>query len=812
VGLKRLLGAATAALTATGFVTVFAGVTPAGAALAGTIITQPPGASPAILVTGKTGQTGASLLVRVPPTWAANDQVRVVFKNAAFCSGAGTNPGDTTTNGYNLSGTPTLTVVPETSGAAAATVSAPVLTSSKSDPQYNTPADTCSGPNQGLDQLTFTFQNSAGTNPSFQDVIISGLTWDIGSTASPGPLNSTVTTLDAGVAPPYAVGNTQLEANITAIVAVGNTPAVALPPATAGQAISPVLVAELQVNQIPSSAFVCIQMVAPGGPGNGTSGPNFTASAVPTVAATGGAPNPTATLHFPPGDAQHPTGIVFQTAAHSTTTPFTYTISGIKVDTGSASGLIAAIAGFSTVSAGAACGAGNILPVLLATIVGLKNLSGATRVDTAAAVFDFQYGSSGVDEECPSQAVLARGDAFPDSLSASYLAKFFDTGILLTSDPTTLPFTTLNELKLAGTTDVFVVGGPSAVSPAVITQLTNTPAYTCGGSNVRQGTGGQTIMLKVTVIGGATRYDTNQLVAQFPQAGFVDTFTMPATGVYTPGKVAGTSVPSPAPTAVIASGANFPDAVSGGAVAHGGFEGLPTFGSSHRQPDGQGCCQGYDSSDTTGGFPLIITDPNTLSPQASAALLNLGIKNALIVGGPAAESDPVVKAIQNTGTGIQTLQFAGADRTDTAQQLATFAQTTYADPPPPNVDCGPGFCTKIGGLGYASSGVTLARGDAFPDALTGSVLGNIVFTQPDNILHELQSPIILASNPTTLGTATTTFLTAHNVKNFGGYQDGPIDPDRNPASFGGITFMFTLGGTAALSPAVITAAQTALSS
>src|SRR5581483_4565027 len=188
--------------------------------------------------------------------------------------------------------------------------------------------------------------------------------------------------------------------------------------------------------------------------------------------------------------------------------------------------------------------------------------------------------------------------------------------------------------------------------------------------NVQQGAGGETKMLKVTVLGGATRYDTDQLVAQYPSSNFVDAYTLPGTGVYNPSSPpAGTSTPSPKNTAVVASGANFPDAVAGGAVAHGGYQGPGQFGS------------------TGGAFPLIITDPNSLSPQAQAALLNLNIQNVLVVGGSAAVSNTVVTAIQGVGAGIQTLQFVGTNRMDTARQLATFAQTVYADAPPTNVAC-----------------------------------------------------------------------------------------------------------------------------
>ncbi len=823
--LLRLVGAATAAITAGALISVAAGTPPAGAVVSGASgVALPPGATVPTILTGKTGQATAPINVFIPNTWQANDQVRITF---TADPGAGT----TTTNGFNLSSTPTLTVTPTVAGSPAATVSAPVVSASGANP------------NLGNDTITFTLTNTApASNPQAQIVTVSGLQFDVGATTTPDNLTATETVADAAtpttfVAPgagpaPYNV-NDMVDAVISAIQVTANTPPSALVPATAGQGISNIVITELQVSQIPSGNWVCVSLLGPGNPGDGHTGPNFTATNAPTITAPAGSGvSSIAQTDNSGNSSSFPVALSFQVVTTSTTTPYVFTISGVKVDTHEAFGPIVAGVGQSTTQAGACgnahSGDGNIdTAAVLATIIGVKPLAGATRADTAAAIYDWQYGVNGQEETCPSNAIITRGDLFPDALSASYLAKYLETGILLTQDPNTLPTATLNELKLSGVTDVFIVGGSAAVSPAIISQLSQTPAYVCGGSHQQVGENGNQVFLKVTVIGGATRYDTDQMVVQYPQASWVATFTMPATGTYTPGSVAGTATPSPRPTAIIATGENFPDAITGGAIAHGGYEGPGAFGSS--------CYFGfsYDSSDairtcgTGGAFPLIITPTASLGPQAQAALVNLGISNALVVGGSAAVSSATVSAIQGTGFGIQTLQFSGANRSDTSQQVAQFAQTTWADAPPPGVGC-PNFdngipngvyCTKIGGLGYSSSKVTLARGDNFPDALTGAVLDDFPpdFTLPDFFFHETQSPVLLAASPTSLGTEVTGYLTNRNVGHMGPYQAGGgalgfRDPDFYPASFGGITFMYTLGGTAALAPTTIGAALAALAS
>jgi len=139
-------------------------------------------------------------------------------------------------------------------------------------------------------------------------------------------------------------------------------------------------------------------------------------------------------------------------------------------------------------------GTGTIFQLLdgsLAPSTTLTRIAGANRYQTAAAIARsaFPNGST--------TAVVATGERFPDALAASGLAGALAAPILLTSANSAHP-----ELLAAlgpapgglGVTDVVIVGGTAAVSPGVVTQLTQR------GYSVRR-------------IGEADRYATAAAVA-----------------------------------------------------------------------------------------------------------------------------------------------------------------------------------------------------------------------------------------------------------------------------------------------------------
>ena len=248
-------------------------------------------------------------------------------------------------------------------------------------------------------------------------------------------------------------------------------------------------------------------------------------------------------------------------------------------------------------------------------------LSGTNRFETAAAMARAKF-PNGV----PS-VVLASGLTFADALAGSYYAGGASaacpqSAILLTLPDTLAPATRQAITDLHATT-VTILGGTSAVSDDVLAQL--------------QGPG-----MTVRRIGGHNRFET-----------MLDLITACA---------------APSTTAFIASGLNFPDALSAGGASYGKH------------------------------IPIILTLPDQLSPEAQQALTSLGVTRVLIMGGAAAVSPAVNAAL--TGMGISVAQqFAGHDRGDTAALFATWA---------------------VANLGFSKTDVALARGDSFADALAGS--------------------------------------------------------------------------------------------
>ena len=266
------------------------------------------------------------------------------------------------------------------------------------------------------------------------------------------------------------------------------------------------------------------------------------------------------------------------------------------------------------------------VPVLPAPPAGAAvtstRLSGTNRFETAAAMAKAKF-PNGV-----ASVVLASGFTFADALAGSYFAGAGtaacpESGILLTT-PDTLPPATQQALADLHVKTVTILGGTSAVSDNVAGQL-------------------QALGLTVKRIGGHNRFET-----------MLDLDT--ACGAPTQ-KVA-----------FIASGLNFPDALSAAGASYGKH------------------------------IPMILTRPDQLSAEARQALTTLGITQVLVMGGASAVSPAVNSAITGMGIAIAQ-QFAGHDRGDTAAKFATWA---------------------VANLGFSKAEAALARGDDFADALAGA--------------------------------------------------------------------------------------------
>jgi len=284
--------------------------------------------------------------------------------------------------------------------------------------------------------------------------------------------------------------------------------------------------------------------------------------------------------------------------------------------------------------------------------VTLNRLGGADRYGTAEAIAEASF-------PVAPTVVLASGDSFPDGLSAGYLAGRLHSPVLTTSADGLSPAAATAIEKL-GSKAVDIVGGADALSPSVDAQL-------------------RAKGLTVERIAGLTRYQTAAAAAEVFPKSFVG------------------SLGNGGPTAIVATGTNFADALSGAPMS-------------------------YSAS-----FPLLLTDPSTLSPDASSALEMLGINQVVLLGGESAVSAGVSQSI--SALGITVTREAGHDRTDTARLVAEL---------------------EVRSLGYGPAAVGLARGDLFADALAAAGRGGYA-----------REPILLAQDPTSLGSATTSYLQAN---------------------------------------------------
>lgn len=205
-----------------------------------------------------------------------------------------------------------------------------------------------------------------------------------------------------------------------------------------------------------------------------------------------------------------------------------------------------------------------------ATGARVLRVSGDDRYATAAEVArlaETRWRAAG--RAVSDEVVLASGMAFPDALAAGPVVAATATPLLLTA-PDRLPASTRDALQSRPDADLVVVGGAAAVSQAVVE---------AADRSARR-------------ISGADRYETARLLAA----------EAVATGA------------SPTRT-VVASGADFPDALGAGAWA------------------------------ARTGEVLVLTAPDRV-PDATAAWLGGGdVERALVIGGRVAIAQAVVDAI-----------------------------------------------------------------------------------------------------------------------------------------------------------------------
>ena len=298
----------------------------------------------------------------------------------------------------------------------------------------------------------------------------------------------------------------------------------------------------------------------------------------------------------------------------------------------------------------------------------VSRIGGPDRYDTARQVAERAFPSGAAT------VILANGLNYPDALAGAYLAGTKNVPILLTN-PDSLSAAAAQALRELKTKNVTVLGGNLAISDNVVNQLTGMASTSTQGGNIAP-----------SRLFGPTRYET-------------------AASIATSGGTIGTV--DGVPTALVASGNNFPDALSAG----------PASFAAH--------------------LPILLTDKDTESPQTEAALTNLGIKQVILLGGTLAVSAGVAASLASNGRTVT--RIGGQDRTDTAAQ----------------------FYEQIGlkKLGFSDKVVFLANGITFPapDALAGSPLAG-----------KTPTAILLTSDADNLGQYTANDVQSHSATLTGG--------------------------------------------
>ena len=645
-------------------------------------------------------------------------------------------------------------------------------------------AGPCTVNDHNVVSVTFTNSGSfTGVTGTFS-IMASGVKYEIGKTTPTGNVSVSAARTTNGTAF-TTTGATNgatagpSNAKVTLLYVTANTPAVNVPKTSLDATISPVNLVETAPGQV-SAGYVCIALTQSPTPTHvnmfntaakasakvANSGDGTVTSKVTYESTTGGAATSAASAKY----------ALFKVTLSSTKTATTYEVSGLGINASTLAGTV-------TAKVYPATGTNCDVTVALygtANAYTVQNVStqiyGATADATAVKELETQFptttntaNTAPTRFACPGftdlakptavrPVILATTKTYQDALSSSYLAGYLHTGTLLT--PTTMLSTvTKRALRTEGVTQVYVVGGPLAVTATVVKQVEALPAYSCGGVSVLK-TGKTTVTIQVTRIYGQTQYGTAERIAETPPASYVNEMTF--TGAYagvnaTKGDdmyntTAGTASASPltsaaVPTAILASGVEFQDAMAASAVAYGT------------------------------SLPVLLTAPTALSSQAAAAIATLGIKQVILMGGQLAVTNTVVKQLQ--AMGVSVLRIGGKNYTGTAVQLAMFEQNT----------------ATVSGLGWPTGTGTMtsayvARGNGFTDALAGAVLtGNA------------HLPQLLTLNPTTVGATLTAFLKAA----------GQSGKGVNTTATAKISSLTILGGPLAVSPSTIAKMETDIS-
>ena len=245
--------------------------------------------------------------------------------------------------------------------------------------------------------------------------------------------------------------------------------------------------------------------------------------------------------------------------------------------------------------------------------------NGADRFDTSGLIAD----DVALVADPSTSAILATGRNFPDALAGAYLSGVLDGAPVLLTEVDSVPAATTE--ALVGVETVYLLGGPVAISDTVANQLAADH--------------------DVVRIAGADRFATAAEITTSLDTGTV-------------GTVDGL------PTAVLAAGRNFPDALVAGAASR------------------------------NAALPLLLTEVDTVPAVTLSTLEDLGVQQVILAGGPVAISGAVATSLSDAG--YQVRRIAGENRDATAVAFARF---------------------NVAELGFTTNKIGLSRNDNFPDAL-----------------------------------------------------------------------------------------------
>lgn len=275
--------------------------------------------------------------------------------------------------------------------------------------------------------------------------------------------------------------------------------------------------------------------------------------------------------------------------------------------------------------------------------------------------------------------ILASGENFPDGLAAAGLAGAANAPVLLTRSDS-LPAVTANAMAAifgaSAIKTVHIMGGEAAVSAAVEAQI-------------------ESLGYTVNRVAGANRYATAAAIAAF-QA------TLAPVGTT---QVAGAVLR----TAILATGADFPDALAAGA---------PAFAGRH---------------------PILLTAPTSLPSATAEALSNLSVQRVIVLGGENAVSPAVVEAVE--ALGILVTRVGGANRGETAALLAGALVSPLAAGgfnfygTPLGASPAPAACLPTGAAGNIA---LIVSGNSFADAMAAAPHAGAC-----------RAPILIAGSPAT---------------------------------------------------------------